>query len=67
MNHMSISIVKSIIRIIACVLAILSEFNIVSCAMGSTELNSVVVLAGGFGIAEVLGILEEIFDKRKEK
>lgn len=66
MNHMNISIVKSLIRIIAAVLAILSEFEVVGCAMGNTELNSIVVLAGGFGIAEVLGILEEVFDKRKE-
>lgn len=66
MNHMNISIVKSLIRIITSVLAILSEFGIVSCAMGNIELNSIVVLAGGFGIAEVLGILEEVFDKRKE-
>ena len=66
MNHMNISIVKSLIRIIAAVLAILSEFEVVSCAMGNTELNSIVVLAGGFGIAEVLGILEEVFDKREE-
>lgn len=66
MNHMNISIVKSIIRITASILAILSEFEIVHCALNNVSLNSLVVLAGGYGIAEILGILEEVFDKRKE-
>lgn len=52
MNHFNISLVKSIIRILSCFWA-----------MGSL---SVFVLAAGFAIAEVLGILEEIYDAREE-
>jgi len=60
MNHFKISLIKSILRIAsgvtACVLAIL---NIIAPA--------VIVGFAGMGIAEILGILEEIFDKRKEE
>jgi hypothetical protein len=52
MNHFNISLVKSIIRII-------SSFW----AMASL---SVFVLAAGYAIAEVLGIMEEVYDKREE-
>lgn len=48
--HLYISFSKSIIRITGCVLGIL--------------LNSLIILATAFGIAEVLGILEEIKDNR---
>jgi|TARA_R110000744_G_scaffold19304_20_gene51102 hypothetical protein len=52
MNHFNISLVKSLIRII-------SSFW----AMASL---SVFVLAAGYAIAEVLGIMEEVYDKREE-
>jgi hypothetical protein len=52
MNHFNISLVKSIIRIISSLWAMASL--------------SVFVLAAGFAIAEVLGILEEIYDAREE-
>lgn len=48
--HLYISFSKSIIRITGCVLGIL--------------LNSLIILATAFGVAEVLGILEEIKDNR---
>lgn len=66
MNHKSVSIIKSIIRIIACLALILSEFSIATYYMGDTEISGLVVFAGLFGIAEILGIIEEIVDKRKE-
>ena len=52
MNHFNISLVKSIIRILSCFLAMVS--------------SSVFALAAGFAIAEVLGIMEEVYDKREE-
>lgn len=58
MNHFSISIVKSIIRLIGTVAAFSLAFINVCAAVS--------VFAGAYTIAEVLGILEEVFDKRKE-
>ena len=57
MNHKSISFVKSAIRIL-CMLAgvMLIPVNIVA---------SISVGFIGLGAAEVLGIFEEIFDRRK--
>ncbi len=51
LGHFLISLVKSLLRIGACVWTGLT--------------GNIVVLAVGFGIAEILGILEEIVDKRK--
>jgi hypothetical protein len=48
--HLYISVAKSIIRILACIMAI--------------KTNSLWDLAIGFGITEGLGILEEIKDNR---
>ena len=53
MNHFIVSIVKSIIRIVACIVAIMY--------------TSLFLFALGFLVAEILGILEEVFDKRKEE
>lgn len=47
-GHFLISVAKSAIRIISCIIA----------------LKSIIVLPIGFLIAEILGILEEVFDKR---
>ena len=59
MNHFKISIVKSILRIISCISAfIFALFNL--------PLPALCMLGGGLAMAELLGILEEIFDKRKE-
>ena len=59
MNHFSISMIKSCLRIFSSILAFgLLWVNIFA---------SIMVLAAGYGIAEILGILEEIFDKRKEE
>ena len=58
MNHFNISILKSIIRLIGSVAAFdLAFINV--CA-------AVSVFEGSYTLAEVLGILEEVFDKRKE-
>lgn len=49
-GHFLISIAKSALRILGCILAF--------------KQNSVEQLAIWFGLAEVLGILEEVADKR---
>lgn len=48
-GHFYISMLKSGIRILACILGLTGD---------------IVFLAGGFIVAEVLGIAEEVFDKR---
>lgn len=50
LGHFLVSLSKSILRIGACIWTVVS--------------GNVVVLATGFGIAELLGILEEVVDKR---
>lgn len=59
MNHFNISIIKSILRILACILAFM--LTLLSYAKASILVLSLCLL-----IAELLGILEEVFDKRKE-
>lgn len=59
MNHFNISILKSIIRIVSAVAAI-------DAAMNGITAVGVIVLCSGFIFAEVLGVLEEIYDKREE-
>lgn len=49
-GHLYISLIKSIIRILGCVLSLL--------------FNNFTILAVVFGIAEILGIFEEVVDKR---
>lgn len=60
MNHFQLSIYKSIIRLCGSIGAICLGLwlNVVA---------GLVVLGASYGIAEILGILEEIFDKRKEE
>lgn len=59
MNHFRISIVKSILRIVGCVCAgVLASLNLL--------LPSLITVSSALCIAELLGILEEIYDKRKE-
>lgn len=58
MNHFKISTIKSTIRIIGCIVsAFVVFFNAVV---------AVFCLSALFLIAEILGIFEEVFDKRKE-
>lgn len=60
LNHMLVSICKSIIRLIACtglVIRILLSLPVT---------NALVMFGTLFGIAELLGIIEELADKRKE-
>lgn len=66
MNHMNISILKSVIRIAACVILCLTSLGLAECKLNGNPISDLFVFALLFGIAEVLGILEEIFDKRKE-
>lgn len=63
LNHKSVSICKSLIRIVACVgLVIRAIFaNDIS-----NILNAMVMFGILFGVAELLGIIEELADKRKE-
>lgn len=59
MNHFKMSLLKSILRIGSCLTAaILALINIIVPAL--------VVMGIGLAAAEILGILEEVFDKRKE-
>ena len=59
MNHFIISLIKSILRIVGCIGGVI---------YAATNLLTIGLLFISviFSIAEVLGILEEIFDKRKE-
>lgn len=50
-NHFIVSCIKSIIRIASCIITLV--------------MGSIVPLAIGFIAAEVLGVLEEIVDKRR--
>lgn len=60
MNHFKLSIVKSLIRILCCLIGcVLIAFN--------NTIVSILTIACGLSIAEILGILEEVFDKRKEQ
>lgn len=49
-GHLAFSIIKSVVRIIACTTAVMTQ--------------SLTVLAVGLGLAEVLGIVEELVDMR---
>lgn len=57
MNHLELSIAKSLTRMFGCVWAIWFSVDLE---------EAVIILAVYFGLAEILGVLEEIFDKRKE-
>ena len=59
MNHFNISIIKSILRIIG---------SIVTIILSMVDVKFAIISLGAFYVmAELLGILEEVFDKRKEK
>ena len=59
MNHFNISLIKSILRIIG---------SIVTIILSMVEVKFAIISLGAFYVmAELLGILEEVFDKRKEK
>ena len=58
-NHFNISIIKSILRIVG---------SIVTVVLSMVEVKFAIISLGAFYVmAELLGILEEVFDKRKEK
>ena len=58
-NHFNISIIKSILRIIG---------SIVTIILSMVETKLAIISLGAFYVmAELLGILEEVFDKRKEE
>lgn len=58
MNHFKISILKSVIRVLGSIITIITVlFNIKL---------SIIFLASFYLVAEILGVLEEVFDRRKE-
>lgn len=58
MNHFNISIFKSLLRILGSTATVVLVFINIHIAL--------FVFAVSYGVAEILGILEEVFDKRKE-
>lgn len=58
MTHYTISIAKSGVRILGCIISYVGVFF--------NHTFAIAFFAGSFLLAEVLGILEEVFDKRKE-
>ena len=60
MNHFNISIVKSLVRMLGCVLFMFIAWH-------QQYEVAATVLAATFFVAEALGILEEKVDKRKEE
>lgn len=67
MNHFKLSILKSIFRISGSIAAVI--VFIVGFILWNADITAVsaLVIAISYGVAEVLGILEEKFDKRKEE
>lgn len=60
LNHMTVSICKSIIRLVACTsLVVRAYFNL-------SVYSALIMFGILFGVAELLGIVEEVVDKRKE-
>ena len=59
MNHFNVSLIKSTVRIVGCLVGI-------AFAIANMFLPSICVLGGSLVLAEFLGILEEKVDKRKE-
>lgn len=58
-NHFNISIIKSILRIVG---------SIVTVVLSMVDVKFAIISLGAFYVmAELLGILEEVFDKRKEE
>lgn len=57
MNHFNISLIKSILRIVGCIASTVLAITNPPIAL--------ITFAALFSTAEILGILEEIFDKRK--
>lgn len=66
MNHMNISLLKSVLRIAACIILCLTSLGVAECKFNGNPISDLFVFGLLFGLAEVLGILEELFDKRKE-
>lgn len=60
MTHFSMSLIKSVVRILSCILGIIFT------ALLNIEIGFKIAVSGLL-TAEILGILEEVFDKRKEK
>lgn len=62
MNHFTTSIIKSALRLIGCLGALVGYF--IDSKLGLSV--GVMILALTFFIAEIFGIVEELVDKRKE-
>lgn len=58
-NHFNISIIKSILRIIGSIVTII--------LLTINEGIAIINFSAFYAMAELLGILEEVFDKRKEE
>lgn len=56
-SHFKISLIKSILRILGCIVAIIVCFW--------SKTSSIIILSSALLVAEILGILEEIKDTRK--
>ena len=56
-SHFKISLIKSILRILGCIIAIIVCFW--------SKTSSIIILSSALLVAEILGILEEIKDTRK--
>lgn len=55
-KHLQVSVIKSIVRIVGCVLAII---------FANTPVVGIILIALFFIIAELLGVVEELVDTRK--
>lgn len=68
-GHFYISLIKSIIRIVTCVAVSIISYYAVRNMTLLNFLNYIFlnfyIIATGFGVTEVLGVFEEIYDKRK--
>lgn len=60
MNHFNVSLIKSLFRIVGCIVGIVL-------AIIGLFVPAICVLGGSLLVAEFLGILEEKVDKRKEE
>jgi len=66
-GHFYISLVKSVIRMLSCVASVWFLYNSIFCAIPNGIMYFFIAIASvpvGFFIAELLGVAEEIFDKR---
>lgn len=55
-KHLQVSVIKSIVRIVGCILAII---------FASTSAVAIILISAFLIIAELLGVVEELVDTRK--